>query len=260
MSREAGYYSLIQYCPDPSREEFANLGVLLFSPGHQYIRAKTSPSNRRARQVFGGIPLDNDWLNSIKESLCERLVVERDRFRTLEDLRSFADTRANEIRISTPRSIMVDDPERQLEELYRELIGGPLTRTKRTVAIPKLAEAFASERFSERIQFNASVEIPIVKKPLTVPYAYRNGIQNLILPHQFSDIDQAARSLAFGAYMLAEHKPDSKLIVIPVVKPSATNDELLDRVARMFHEVRTRVVHQDDLDSFLEEVDREAHA
>ena len=36
-----GYYSVIQYCPDRSRLEAANVGVLLFVPAGGYLRART---------------------------------------------------------------------------------------------------------------------------------------------------------------------------------------------------------------------------
>ena len=37
MNPETGYYGLIQCCPNPSRLEAANVGVLLFSPEHAFL-------------------------------------------------------------------------------------------------------------------------------------------------------------------------------------------------------------------------------
>lgn len=36
-----GYYSIIQYCPDLSRFEAANVGVLLFCPERAFLKALT---------------------------------------------------------------------------------------------------------------------------------------------------------------------------------------------------------------------------
>ena len=57
-----GYYSIIQYCPDLSRLEAANIGVLLFCPEVRFIRAKTSAGNDRIRRFFGTDILDKERL------------------------------------------------------------------------------------------------------------------------------------------------------------------------------------------------------
>jgi len=40
MSLTKGYYSIIQYCPDPSRLEAVNIGVALFCPELRFLRAR----------------------------------------------------------------------------------------------------------------------------------------------------------------------------------------------------------------------------
>ena len=68
MGTSKGYYSLVQYCPDLSRMEAANIGVLLFSPDRQFLQAKMTSDNSRIRQFFGSE--SNDWqrINSFKRA------------------------------------------------------------------------------------------------------------------------------------------------------------------------------------------------
>lgn len=40
MNTSKGYYSLVQYCPDRSRMESANLGVVLFCPDLDFLDVK----------------------------------------------------------------------------------------------------------------------------------------------------------------------------------------------------------------------------
>src|SRR6266511_5292009 len=112
MNPETGYYSLIQYCPDPSRLEAANVGVLLFSPKHAYLKAITVRGNQRIRRFFGNH--GHDWLrlNSFKKGVEERLQVESGNIRTLADLEAFIAKRASRLQITPPRSMRVTNPDR----------------------------------------------------------------------------------------------------------------------------------------------------
>ena len=67
MSITKGYYSLIQFCPDPSRLEGVNIGVLLFSPENGKLKFRLTENNRRIRKVFG--KQDWDFLKQIPKSL-----------------------------------------------------------------------------------------------------------------------------------------------------------------------------------------------
>ena len=62
MKPQKGYYSLLQFCPDVSRLEAANLGVVLFCPDSNFLEAKTSRSVRRAEKLVGRGELARDAL------------------------------------------------------------------------------------------------------------------------------------------------------------------------------------------------------
>jgi len=111
MKPTKGYYSLIQYCPDLSRLEAANIGVLLFCPDRSFLMARTAHDNQRIRHFFGSE--DHDWaqINSFKKGIEERLEVEHSSISSVDDLEHFIQLRANQIQITAPRPMRVRDPE-----------------------------------------------------------------------------------------------------------------------------------------------------
>ena len=68
-----GYYSLIQYCPDRSRLEGANIGVVLFCPERRFLQARLSNGNDRLRRFFGAGSFDPSALAAAKRAIAARL-------------------------------------------------------------------------------------------------------------------------------------------------------------------------------------------
>jgi hypothetical protein len=109
MKPAKGYYSLIQYCPDLSRLEAANIGVLLFCPEKLFLQARTVRGNKRIQHFFGRQRHDWDRIDSFKLGLEERLAAENGDIKTLDALERFIALRANELQISLPRPMRVED-------------------------------------------------------------------------------------------------------------------------------------------------------
>ena len=119
-----GYFSLIQYCPDLSRLEAANIGVVLFCPERRFLAAKAAAGKDRIARFFGRESFDADRLNVAKRAFENSLRNQTDGLRTLEDFQRFIDTRGNDLVLTPPRSVKVTDPERDLAQLFSELVGG----------------------------------------------------------------------------------------------------------------------------------------
>ena len=52
-----GYYSIVQYCPDPSRLEAVNIGVALFCPEIKFLKASFGRRKTGVKHLFGA----QDW-------------------------------------------------------------------------------------------------------------------------------------------------------------------------------------------------------
>lgn len=265
MNATRGYYSVIQYCPDASRLEAANIGVLLLCPEIQFVRARTAAGNDRIRRFFKGQPIDLERVNAAKQAIERRVETDHQRFRTAEDLVRFVETRGNDIILTPPRPMKVLDAERELEQLFDELVGGRARRAKRQDEFPALSAIFRRPSLQGRVLFDQRVSVPVLERPLRVPYAFLNGAMNLVKPQSFLAEERSATSvamrLAVEGDLLARHQigdQQHKLIVIPSYQTDDTASQLRRRVEGVLGEYRVRVVNDDELDSFAAEVEREA--
>lgn len=190
MSQNKGYYSLIQFFPDPSRLEAANIGVVVYSSHDGRLCFRISRSNSRIRRFFG----EQDWkfLNRAKEAIKNLLRTEY--FRSVEDLKAFIARRANAIQLSAPRSMRISTIEQDVDDLFRRLVGEELVDHKRRIA-GNLEKKLIDAGVDRLVQKSVSIEIPDIKKSIRVPFAYKNGRFNLISPLQFDlDTDLLAKT------------------------------------------------------------------
>ena len=117
-----GYYSLIQYCPDRSRLEGANVGVVLFCPEQRFLQARLSSGTDRLRRFFGTGSFDPSALAAAKRALAARLHTDGLAFQTIEDMEHFIATRANALTLTPARPLKVDDPAGLLDSLFTEVL------------------------------------------------------------------------------------------------------------------------------------------
>lgn len=264
MKPSKGYYCLIQYCPDLSRLEAANIGVILFCPERGFIRAKTAHGNDRIRRFFGSE--DNAWtqINAIKNSIENRLEVASQHFKDLADLTNFISTRANEIQVTPPRPMKVFEPEKDLQELFEELVGGRSRQPLKYVAPPvekALSRAFKEKGVEEFIRKDITVTMPAFRMSLTVPFGFQNGRFNLIQPVRFQQttatrvMDITCRHAVEGR-SLYEHRDEKlgelQLVVVGSFTPESSEYQGL--VASILKENKVTLHALEDVQSLLEEI------
>lgn len=227
MSAARGYYSVIQYCPDLSRLEAANVGVLLFCPERQFIQARVSHNNDRIRRFFS--PEKPDWaqLNALKDSLVHRLEVESDSFKSLDDLHRFIALQANELQLTAPRPVKVFEPADDLERLFQELVGGRARRadlegSDNVAPVGRLIRReFTRERLDPFLRRDLRVTVKATRREIIAPFGYLNGCWNLVLPARFEQtslhgVTRAACEMAVEGRSLRRH-PDPQLGEIQLV-------------------------------------------
>ena len=264
-----GYYSIIQYCPDLSRLEAANIGVLLFCPEVRFIRAKTSAGNDRIRRFFGTDILDKERIALIKHTVEKRLAVDANAFRTLEDLEHFRATRGNEIQITPPRSILVNEPIAELDRLFEQLVGGRAGTHKRDTAAPikrVLEREFKRADVEQFLHDNVSIEVQAFQRRIEVPYAYQNGRCNLLQPVKFEQsteegvVNNACR-LAVEGRSLYTH-PDrkyGKLQMNVIASFSAGSRAYCATVHDILHENDVKFYSDQDISTLIDEIRATAH-
>jgi hypothetical protein len=248
MTHATGYYSLIQYCPDPSRLEAANIGVLLFSPKHCFLKARTLRDNRRIIQFFGRE--GHDWvrINSYKKAIEERLQVENGTIRSLDDLERFIAKRANRIQITPPRPMRVQEPEKDLDELFKELLATEGQRPERTNLRKYLRQQFARAGVQKKIRTDITVVVPSFNnKTVEIPYGYQNGRFNLIQPARFQSTDTdnaiatACKYAVEGRSLFDNRDPelgDLQLVVVGEFPPTKVESRKVVGTILQEHQVK----------------------
>jgi hypothetical protein len=112
------HYSLVQFCPDPSRLEGINIGVLLYCSGTGELRLRLSKHNRRVAQCFGH--RDLRFLQRAKKALDEAL--KREKFSSIAELQLFMGRMANAIQLTPLRPTKIVDIEEDLNALFSRLV------------------------------------------------------------------------------------------------------------------------------------------
>ncbi len=118
MNVSRGYYSVIQYMPDASRMEAANVGVVIGSySGRSAWCVKMANHNRRIERFFGS---DFDWeqVDSAKQAVVER-ITSMEFFGQVKD---YIATRANQFVLTPLRPMRIGDMPFDLDKLFQDLV------------------------------------------------------------------------------------------------------------------------------------------
>ncbi len=267
MAGSKGYYSLIQYCPDRSRLEVANVGVMLFCPELHFLKTLMAKGNDRVRQIFKVSGDDLQRIGDAKQAIAERVGLEGARLASIEDVHQFIRTRGNDILLTELRPIKVAQPEADLQKLFRELVGGRnrAAHGPKQSEIPELDEALRSDRLKDKVVRSFQVQLPLTERRITFPYAFRNGKLNLIQPERFSpketEIFQRASYLALNGSLLSRH-PDQgmerRLIVVSAF--SDASHGVMRRVDELFREYQVRHIPLGQIGNLVTEIAQQAHA
>jgi hypothetical protein len=261
MKPTKGYHSLIQFCPDMSRLEAVNVGVVLFCPERNFLDVRIAGDNSRVQRFFGRQAFDWSRINSYKQGIKERLEIEGKDFRTVEDLKAFGQRRGNNIQLTAPRPFTVRDPVKDLEDLFEEVVG----QRKRAPAVKgfrkRLSEQLLKAKLGSKLKQDLEINVPSLRREIDVPFGYKNGRFNLIQPVSFqaSDPDhlrKTASSHAIEGLALFEH-PDQRLgdLELVVVGQFRTNDkEVREDVKRILHQGRAKLYAMNEVDDLIHEI------
>jgi len=267
---QRGYYSIVQFCPDRFRAESVNLGLVLFRPDPHGVRVGLISRYDRARKLFGIGGADLKNLKLAARRLKHRIESANGELRTDEDLASFAATRANDLRLTEPRLAKIEDLDRDFERLFSELVGerssAALAQASPAEVLPPvLSEVFYRLQQDQKIWKPEPIVVPVLKRRFEVPYAYRNGVVNLVKPHVFAESRRAetqAATLAVNGDLIQKHPIDGdkhKMIIISTQETEKQAREINDHVEPLFREYGVRLIRPAQAEEFANEVEQSAH-
>lgn len=270
MATQRAFYSVVQYCPNRFRAEAVNVGLVLLCVDPHAVRVQMTENHDRVRKLFAIARPELKNLKLATLGLQSRIVNSIEEFRNEDDLAAFAASRANDLRLTAPRLAKISDLEADFERMFSELVADQRAivaacESPAEVLPPKLGEVFYRLSAEHRIWSPGKVIVPVYKRKLDIPYAYRNGIVNFVKPHVFPAskvAENQAASLAVNGDLINRHSIDGEkhqLIVVSTQESSEQAREISEHVEPLFREYRVRLVRPQEAEAFAAEVERSAH-
>jgi hypothetical protein len=259
----AGAYSIIRFCPNVARGEGVNVGVVVVSPEHGSVVLRMSENNERVKTMFRATAYDDRRLASAKVALATRL---RQIAPTEQGLQQFIAREAGHFVITWPQPMVVTESlQTDVNLLFDELVGETSPRHRLRLDAPdidRFFEPLAHERIP--LRRNVEVEVPGLKKKLRAPWSYDNSKRHYIRPEAFhadeiSAIDLAS-DLGKKGLLISKHKDlTTNLPQALVVVGSFQRDELRAPIGDLLKDFNVRLVPNNELPAYVEEVRAHAH-
>lgn len=264
------FYSVVQYCPNRFRAEAVNVGLVLLCVDPHGVRVRMTDNHDRVRKLFAIDRSDSTNLKVSTDGFKSRIEKSAEEFRTSDDLAQFAASRANDLRLTEPRLAKVENLDDDFERLFAELVESSSTRAladaSPAAVLPlELGRVFYQLQQARKIWKPGSVIVPVYKRKLEIPYAYRNGVINFVKPHVFPATRRAetqAATLAVNGDLIRKHPFNGErhqLIVVSTQETAEQEREINEHVQPLFNEYGVRLVRPQDADAFASEVERTAH-
>ena len=95
--------------------------MVLFVPSRRFVDVQLAQDQKRIEKLFG--KQDRKYINVLKSAFAERVKNEFSQSYSIERIEQFARLRANNIRLSKLLPIVVDEPIKDLEQLFQSLVG-----------------------------------------------------------------------------------------------------------------------------------------
>jgi hypothetical protein len=267
MSRKRALYSVVQYVPDGGRAEGANAGVVVFLPETGQVVVRTSPNLARIKKFFTPKKQDLRRIELALKACKHRLEAARGEFSTEDDFRRFVAARADAVRLTPPRLVVLTDLSEKLDELYLDLVGDTEhslpTKATGPVFPLRVAEIFGRLEAARRIWKPGKIVIPETHQKLEIPLAYQNGRVNYVLPQSLAPSEKPESrlpKLGFNGLLIHQHKIDEtegKLVVLSTDAKASVETE--SRFAEVLDDFHVRFVPYSKAVEFAEEVERTAH-
>lgn len=178
-------YAVLQFVPDPIRNETVNIGVILRELEGDFVAARITPDFRRVHCLFPGF--ESAHLKGLQSSLEEALRKDARYFVYLAE-----ETFSQSLRMGGFHGLTTADPARACGELYERFVAAPEptgeTRgapTVRARALDELRTMFRREHILEMLQYRrAARDLGLADDPFRFDFHFqtprRRGVVQVV--------------------------------------------------------------------------------
>ena len=267
MNRKRALYCVVQYVPEGGRSEAANAGVVVFLPETRQIAVRTTTTLTRIRKFFAPSKKDLRRIELALAAFRHRMEAAQGEFATEDEFRTFVASRADAVRMTAPRLIVLSDVSAKLDELYIDLVGDGQTEHSRmrkgTGFPPHVAEIFAQLEAAGKVWRPCTIIVPETKRELNISLAYKNGKINYIEPVSLVPNDRTESrltKLGFNGRLIYQHKINDEEGQLVVVSSNENASEALERrFTDVLDDLQVRFVPYAKSLAFAHEVEKAAH-
>jgi hypothetical protein len=215
-SERALAYHVLRYVPNLVRDEWVNIGVLVFNPqtGERRLRLiEDQVEYNRIRRLHPSA--DEAVLRALRDYLQDRLDPEADDGLAIplqKILKKCDETLSNTLQIAPQKGVLADDLDAELERLYSDHVAVPRVHSRvgqpgsRATIRAYCAQVFKQARIWDRLQKSVRVaEFTFPGDPSRLDYSYRrNGKRGFVHTLSVTRAPQDAKSLSYNARHIAE--------------------------------------------------------
>jgi hypothetical protein len=219
-------YHVIRYTPNLVRDEWVNIGILLFEPssGRVLRRLMEEPAEfARVRRLHPAA--DEGLLRGLPEEFDAQLSAGR--ANALEALARLQQTLSNVVQLSPQKGLLAEDFDAELDRLYRDHVEPPRydrafeDLSTRNAIRTRANQVFRSAGIWTRIERRVGVaEFTYAGDPMRLDYAYRrNGTRGYVQALPLGRDPAQAKVLAFTAEAIREKTPQTEFLAVTEVEP-----------------------------------------
>jgi hypothetical protein len=267
MSRTRAFYSVVQYVPDGGRAEAANAGVVVYIPESGKIGVRITPTLERIKKFFSPKRGDRRRIELALEAFRHRLESAQGEFKSEKELEQFILARADAVRMTLPRLVVLNDLSVKLDELYQKLVGDEAAVGARPATAPlipsPLAKVFDRLLTQKKAWGPRPIMVPETKRVIQIPFTYMNGVENLVLPQSLATRrkpEAKLQKLGFDGFLIHKHRVDDKQSQLVVVSAERANEEVEHHFAEVLPEFNVRFIPFLQVPDFAKEVEAQAHS
>jgi Protein of unknown function (DUF3037) len=210
-------YHILRYVPNLVRDEWVNIGVLVFNPetGERRLRLiEEQDEYNRVRRLHPWA--DEALLRALRDDLENRLDAGGSSGATgmswREVLGKWNDTLSNALQIAPQKGVLTDDLDAEVERLYADHVAVPRRSARpglpggRAGIRSYCAQVFRQARIWNRLEKSVRVaEFTFPGDPARLDYSYRrNGTRGFVHTLSVTRAPQEAKSLAYNVKHIAD--------------------------------------------------------